>query len=53
MEVEAKQYGAVVTLDVKNAFDSAQSGRILEALSSMEVQTYIRRIIASYFSDRT
>ena len=49
----AKQYCAMVTFDVKNAFNSAQWGRILITLSSMEVSAYMKRIIASYFSNRT
>ena len=49
----AKKYCAIITLDVKNAFNSAQWGQIMNALSTMEVPTYIRGIIASYFSNRT
>lgn len=48
-----KQYCAIVALDVKNAFNSANWDRILDALSRMNVPGYIRRIISSYFSDRT
>lgn len=48
----AKKYCAIVTLDVKNAFNSANWDRILEALRKMKVPQYIRRIIMSYFNDR-
>ena len=48
----SKKYCAIVTLDVKNAFNSAQWSQILKALTFMEVPAYIRSIIASYFSDR-
>lgn len=49
----AKKYCAIVTLDVRNAFNSANWDRILDALRSMEFPEYIRRLILSYFSDRT
>lgn len=49
----AKKYCAIVTLDVRNAFNSANWDRILDALRLFRVPEYIRRIIASYFSDRT
>ena len=49
----SKEYCAVITLNVKNAFNSAQWGQILEALSTMDIPVYIREMIASYFSDRT
>lgn len=49
----AKQYCAIVTLDVKNAFNSANWDGILVALRRMEVPEYIRRITASYLSDRS
>ena len=49
----SKEYCAIITLDVKNAFNSAQWNHILEAMSAMEVPAYIRGMIASYFNDRT
>ncbi|CAB0038178.1 unnamed protein product [Trichogramma brassicae] len=47
-----KKYCVIVTLDVKNAFNSARWNHILSALEKMGVPPYLRRIIASYFSDR-
>ncbi|CAB0030715.1 unnamed protein product [Trichogramma brassicae] len=47
-----KKYCVIVTLDVKNAFNSARWNHILSALEKMGVPHYLRRIIASYFSDR-
>ncbi|CAB0036598.1 unnamed protein product, partial [Trichogramma brassicae] len=47
-----KQYCAVVTLDVKNAFNSARWNNILSALRRMNVSEYLLRTITSYFSDR-
>lgn len=47
-----KKYCAIITLDVKNAFNSACWGRIMEGLRKMEVPHYIMRIIQSYFSER-
>lgn len=49
----AKGYCAVVTLDVKNAFNSARWSCILQALQEMSVPSYLRRIIEDYFRDRT
>lgn len=47
-----KQYCAVITLDVKNAFNSANWGKIMRALSEMHVPEYLIRIIANYFEGR-
>lgn len=47
-----KEYCAVVTLDVKNAFNSANWDFIMSALSRMNCPRYIRKIIGSYFKDR-
>lgn len=47
-----KQYCAVVTLDVKNAFNTANWGHILNALQRMNVPTYLLQILDSYFEDR-
>ncbi|CAB0037522.1 unnamed protein product [Trichogramma brassicae] len=47
-----KKYCVFVTLDVKNAFNSARWNHILSAFEKMGVPPYLRRLIASYFSDR-
>ncbi|CAB0037841.1 unnamed protein product [Trichogramma brassicae] len=47
-----KKYCAVVTLDVRNAFNSARWDNILAALCRLLVPDYLLRIIASYFSAR-
>lgn len=47
-----KQYCAVVTLDIKNAFNSASWSRIMQALGSFGVPAYLKRIIDNYFDDR-
>ncbi|CAB0039754.1 unnamed protein product [Trichogramma brassicae] len=47
-----KKYCAVVTLDVRNAFNSARWDNILVALRRLLVPDYLLRIIASYFSAR-
>jgi len=47
-----KQYCAIVTLDVRNAFNSARWSCILDALQKLGVPVYLRRIIQSYFCDR-
>ncbi|CAB0038639.1 unnamed protein product [Trichogramma brassicae] len=47
-----KKYCAVVTLDVRNAFNSARWDNILAALRRFLVPDHLLRIIASYFSAR-
>uniref|UniRef100_A0ABD2WJQ6 Reverse transcriptase domain-containing protein n=2 Tax=Trichogramma kaykai TaxID=54128 RepID=A0ABD2WJQ6_9HYME len=47
-----KKYCAVVTLDVRNAFNSARWDNILAALRRLLVPEYLLRIISSYFSAR-
>ncbi|CAB0040708.1 unnamed protein product [Trichogramma brassicae] len=47
-----KKYCAVVTLDVRNAFNSAQWDNILAALRRLLVPDYLLRIISNYFSAR-
>ena len=47
-----KEYCAIITLDVKNAFNSARWKNIFTALSQMRVPAYLLRIISSYFCDR-
>ncbi|CAB0032474.1 unnamed protein product [Trichogramma brassicae] len=47
-----KKYCAVVTLDVRNAFNSVRWDNILAALRRLLVPDYLLRIIASYFSAR-
>ena len=48
----AKQYCCVITLDVKNAFNTASWKHILQALRNMRVSTYIRDILKNYFRQR-
>ncbi|CAB0041120.1 unnamed protein product [Trichogramma brassicae] len=47
-----KKYCAVVTLDVRNAFNSARRDNVLAALRRLLVPDYLLRIITSYFSAR-
>ncbi|CAB0044052.1 unnamed protein product [Trichogramma brassicae] len=47
-----KKYCAVVTLDVRNTFNSARWDNILAALRRLLVPDYLLRIIANYFSAR-
>ncbi|CAB0030846.1 unnamed protein product, partial [Trichogramma brassicae] len=46
------EYCAVVTLDVRNAFNSARWNNILTALSRIHTPRYLMRIINSYFRER-
>lgn len=48
----SKKYCALVTLDVKNAFNSARWNVILEALTDLKVPSYIVKFIANYFQNR-
>lgn len=46
------RYCAIVTLDVKNAFNSASWEAIAESLHSIRVPEYLCRILQSYFQNR-
>jgi len=48
----SKKYCAVVTLDVKNAFNTANWTCIFNALTRMEVPKYLLTVVASYFNER-
>ena len=48
----SKEYCAVVTLDVKNAFNTASWPKIIMALESFRVPKYLQRTICDYFRDR-
>lgn len=47
-----KEYCLVVTLDVKNAFNSAEWSFIMQRLRRIGIPKYLYRIIADYFSER-
>lgn len=49
----AKGYCALVTLDIRNAFNSARWEGIMEALSKRHTPEYLLRVIDSYLADRT
>lgn len=46
------RYCAVVTIDVKNAFNSASWEAIAESLHKMRVPEYLCRVLKSYFQNR-
>ncbi|KMQ83866.1 reverse [Lasius niger] len=48
----SKMYCLVATLDIKNAFNSAKWNCIMEALERMDIPGYLRKMVASYFTDR-
>ncbi|CAB0040752.1 unnamed protein product [Trichogramma brassicae] len=48
----SRKYCAVVTLDVRNAFNSARWNNILAALERIRTPEYLQRIIHSYFQAR-
>ena len=47
-----KKYCLVATLDIKNAFNSANWDCIMQALQEKNVPGYLCEIVASYFTDR-
>ncbi|XP_015123442.1 uncharacterized protein LOC107045635 [Diachasma alloeum] len=47
-----KKYCLVATLDIKNAFNSVKWDCIMKALETMNVPGYLRRMVASYFTNR-
>lgn len=48
----SKEYCVVVTLDVKNAFNTAKWGNIVNALSRLSIPTYLLAMVRDYFSNR-
>ncbi|CAB0031184.1 unnamed protein product [Trichogramma brassicae] len=48
----SRKYCAVVTLDVRNAFNSARWNNILAALERIRTPEYLQKIIYSYFQAR-
>lgn len=48
----SKEYCAIVTLDVKNAFNTANWSCIWKSLARMNTPLYLRKVIESYFSGR-
>lgn len=50
--MDKKKYGLVVTLDVKNNFNSANYGHVMTALHKMKVPGYQMRILEKYFVNR-
>lgn len=48
-----RKYCAIVTLDIKNAFNSAGWDHIIRSLRRLNIPEYLIRIVNDYFSDRT
>lgn len=48
----SKKYCGIITLDVKNAFNTTRWDRTMEALERRGIPEYIRRIVQSYFHNR-
>lgn len=48
-----KRYCAIVTLDVKNAFNSANWKHIMCALTNMHVPNYLLKLLDDYLKNRT
>lgn len=46
------EWCVVVTVDVKNAFNTADWGRILYALRGKRVSSYLMNVISDYLTDR-
>ncbi len=47
-----KQYCATITLDIRNAFNTANWGHIMKALRELKVPEYLLKTLDSYFKDR-
>ncbi|KAH8360714.1 hypothetical protein KR200_011453, partial [Drosophila serrata] len=48
----SKSYCLVVTLDIRNAFNTADWNRTLESLVALNIPGYLLKVVRSYFSDR-
>ncbi len=49
--IKERQFGAAVSLDIQNAFNSMPWMRILEPLANAKVPVYLLNIIRDYFRD--
>lgn len=47
-----QRYSAAISLDIRNAFNSASWSRILDALATLRTPPYLIRMIQSYLKDR-
>lgn len=47
-----QRFGVAVSLDIKNAFNSACWERILQSLTNQNLPPYLVRMIRTYFNDR-
>lgn len=48
----SKEFCTIITLDVKNAYNTARLSNILGAMRSMVISVYIPSVIGNYFRDR-
>ena len=48
-----KGYCALITLDIRNAFNTARWDKIMTALVDRKTPTYLLHMMDSYLSDRT
>ena len=48
----SKEYCAFITLEVRNAFNSACWSHIIQALRTIKTPAHLMRIISSYISER-
>ncbi|XP_070142288.1 uncharacterized protein [Drosophila kikkawai] len=48
----SKNYCLVITLDIRNAFNTADWNRTLESLAALNIPGYLMEIARSYFSER-
>ncbi|KAH8287990.1 hypothetical protein KR054_007663, partial [Drosophila jambulina] len=48
----SKSYCLVVTLDIRNAFNTADWNRTLESLAALNIPGYLLEVVRSYFSER-
>ena len=48
-----KRMCAIISLDIRDAFNTTRGDEIMLALEGLSVPLYLRRIITSYLSDRS
>lgn len=53
LDRKEKAFGAVITIDIRNAFNTARWDVIIEALKSKHTPDYLMRVIDSYLRDRS
>lgn len=48
-----KKWGALILIDIKNAFNTARWSKIIEVLEKANIEQYLLNLVADYFGERS